>query len=56
MQCLQVIYFPVCNVDCERGFSSYGDIVSPKRCRFLTESIETSMYLYFGDDPSDEET
>jgi len=55
MRCLQLIYFSVSNVECERGFSSYGDIVSPKRCQFLTENAETAMYLYFGDDLSDVE-
>lgn len=29
--CLQMLHFPVSNVDCERGFSAYGDVLCPKR-------------------------
>lgn len=48
--CLSVLYMPVSNVDCERGFSAYGDIMSPKRTRLKTSNTEIMMCLYFGDD------
>jgi len=50
--CLQSIYMPVANVDSERGFSAYGNIVSPNRTRLSKDNAEVMMCLYFGDDPN----
>ncbi|KAK3918165.1 CGG triplet repeat-binding protein 1 [Frankliniella fusca] len=54
-KCLQCIYISVSNVDSERGFSAYGDIMSPKRTRLSKENTEVMMCLYFGDDPNNNE-
>lgn len=35
--------------DCERVFSAYGDILTPKQNRQKTENTEIFMCLYFGD-------
>jgi len=50
VMCLKVLYMSVSNIDCEGGFSAYGDVLSPKRCRLLPENAETMLSLYFGDD------
>lgn len=46
--CFEALYIPVCNVDCERGFSAYGDILSPNRNRLSTFNTEVLMCMYFG--------
>jgi len=48
--CMQVLHIPVANVDSERAFSAYGDIVSAQRCRLSATNAEVMMCLYFGDD------
>ncbi|XP_034232068.1 uncharacterized protein LOC117640011 [Thrips palmi] len=48
--CLQVLHIPVSNVDSERAFSAYSDILSPKRCRLSAENAEIMMCMYFSDD------
>lgn len=45
--CIQVMHIPVSNVDVERGFSAYGDILSPKRTNLTSTKVETMMCLYF---------
>lgn len=51
IKCLQIIFFSVSNVDSERAFSAYSDVVSAKRCNLLPSNAEIMMSLYFGYDP-----
>jgi len=48
--CLQVLHMPVSNVDSERAFSAYNDILSPKRCRMSAENTEIMLCMYFSDE------
>lgn len=48
--CMQVLHMPVSNVDSERAFSAYSDILSPKRCRLSAENTEIMMCMYFSDE------
>lgn len=52
-QCLKLMYFSVSNLDCERAFSSYGDVVTPKRSRMKVSNADIVMSLYVGNRPSD---
>lgn len=47
--CLQVLQMPVSNVDCERGFSAYGNILTANRNRLLPANVEAMMCFYFGE-------
>lgn len=47
--CLQVLQMPVSNVDCERGFSAYGDILTTRRNRLSTANTEAMICIYFGE-------
>lgn len=48
-RCIQSIFIPVNNVDAERAFSGYSDILTDKRTRLLPQNVETALNLYFGD-------
>ena len=41
-RCIQCIFVPVNNVDAERAFSGYSDILSDKRTRLLPQNVETA--------------
>jgi len=53
-KCLNVMFYSVSNLDTERAFSAYGDVVSPKRSTMSVRNAETYMALYFGDEIDDE--
>ncbi|XP_026290182.2 uncharacterized protein LOC113214890 [Frankliniella occidentalis] len=48
--CMQVLHMPVSNVDSERAFSAYNDILSSKRCRLSAENTEIMICMYFSDE------
>lgn len=48
--CLITINVPVSNVDSERAFSAYNDILSSKRTRLSAENTEVMLCLYFSDE------
>ena len=43
------VFIPVNNVDGQRAFSGYSDILTNKRTRLLPQNVETALSLYFGD-------
>lgn len=47
---LQVIYISVSNVDNERAFSAYGDILTPKRNRLTARNTEIYMCFCSNDE------
>lgn len=46
-QALSILWIPASNVDCERGFSSYGHIFSDLRTSLKTSNIEIMLGKYF---------
>nr|CAD7445801.1 unnamed protein product [Timema bartmani] len=46
---IKAIWIPVSNVDSERAFSAYSNIMSDKRTNLKIENLETMLSLYFGD-------